>query len=175
MASVMSQVLQSPALNGLLSGVSEQTGVGSPDALRNMLQQFTQSPQMRNVVNQIAQQVDSQDVGSMFTGMGGQGGGLDLSRMFQQMMPIVSRALGATGSTPHQPLSVVEPQSLSQYGQRSPDGYVNSNQNLQVCMGYSYLQCWHQSSNLILLAWEILVTYFLNFCVMCRAFACEVI
>lgn len=131
MASVMSQVLQSPALNGLLSGVSEQTGVGSPDALRNMLQQFTQSPQMRNVVNQIAQQVDSQDVGSMFTGMGGQGGGLDLSRMFQQMMPIVSQALGATGSTPHQPLSVVEPQSLSQYGQRSPDGYVNSNQNLQ--------------------------------------------
>ncbi|KAF5955702.1 hypothetical protein HYC85_008558 [Camellia sinensis] len=35
-ASVMSQVLHSPALNGLLAGVSEQTGVDSSDALRNI-------------------------------------------------------------------------------------------------------------------------------------------
>lgn len=96
-AGMMSQVLQSPALNGLLSGVSEQTGVGSPDVLRNMLQQFTQSPVMMNTVSRIAQQVDSQDLGSMFAGLGGgQGGGgrIDLSRMVQQMMPIVSQALG---------------------------------------------------------------------------------
>ncbi|EXB88236.1 Large proline-rich protein BAG6 [Morus notabilis] len=131
MANVMSQVLHSPALNGLLSGVSEQTGVGSPDALRNMLQEFTQSPQMRNVVNQIAVQVDGQDVGSMFSAMGGQGGGMDFSRMFQQMMPIVSRALGATGSTPHQPFSVAEPQSPPQYSERIPDAYENNDQNLQ--------------------------------------------
>lgn len=134
MTNVMSQVLHSPALNGLLSGVSEQTGVGSPDALRNMLQEFTQSPQMRNVVNQIAVQVDGQDVGSMFSAMGGQGGGMDFSRMFQQMMPIVSRALGATGSTPHQPFSVAEPQSPPQYSERIPDAYENNDQNLQVCM-----------------------------------------
>ncbi|XP_062098620.1 ubiquitin-like domain-containing protein CIP73 isoform X2 [Humulus lupulus] len=131
LASVMSQVLQSPALNGMLSGVSEQTGVGSPDALRNMLQQFTQSPQMRNVVNQIAQQVDSQDVGNMFTGMGGQGGGLDFSRMFQQMMPIVSRALGSTGPTAPQPVSAVEPQALPQYNQRNLSGCENNDQDLQ--------------------------------------------
>lgn len=100
MASVMSQVLQTPALNGLLAGVSEQTGAGSPDVLRNMLQQFTESPQMRNTINQIAQQVDSQDLGNMFAGLGrGQGGGLDLSRMFQQMMPIVSRAIGGGSAT----------------------------------------------------------------------------
>ncbi|KAL0016866.1 hypothetical protein SO802_003935 [Lithocarpus litseifolius] len=100
MASVMSQVLQTPALNGLLAGVSEQTGAGSPDVLRNMLQQFTESPQMRNTINQIAQQVDSQDLGNMFTGLGrGQGGGLDLSRMVQQMMPIVSRAIGGGSTT----------------------------------------------------------------------------
>ncbi|KAM3710958.1 hypothetical protein ACJW31_01G071400 [Castanea mollissima] len=100
MASVMSQVLQTPALNGLLAGVSEQTGAGSPDVLRNMLQQFTESPQMRNTINQIAQQVDTQDLGNMFTGLGrGQGGGLDLSRMFQQMMPIVSRAIGGGPTT----------------------------------------------------------------------------
>lgn len=133
--SVMSQVLHSPALNGLLAGVSEQTGVGSPDALRNMLQQLTQSPQMRNVVNQIAQQVDSQEVGNMFTGMGNQGGGLDFSRMFQQMMPVVSRALGATGAIPPpQPVSVVQPQSSPQHNQRNLSGHENNDQNLQVCL-----------------------------------------
>ncbi|KAL0545375.1 hypothetical protein IC582_015255 [Cucumis melo] len=95
LGSSMSQVLQSPALNGLLTGLSEQAGVGSPDVLRNMLQQLTQSPQMRNTVNQIAQQVDPQDMEHMFAGSGrGQGGGIDLSRMFQQMMPIVSQVLG---------------------------------------------------------------------------------
>lgn len=96
----MSHVLGSPSLDGLLAGVSQQTGVGSPDMLRNMLQQFTQNPAMMNTVNQIAQQVDSSDLGSMFSGSGGtgQGGGFDLSRMMQQMMPIVSQALGGVSS-----------------------------------------------------------------------------
>ncbi|XP_056177115.1 ubiquitin-like domain-containing protein CIP73 isoform X3 [Syzygium oleosum] len=98
MGGLMSQVLHSPALNGLLSGVSEQTGVGSPDALRNMMQQLTQSPVMMNAVNQIARQVDHQDLGSVFAGMGGQGGRIDLSRMVQQMMPIVSQALGGVSN-----------------------------------------------------------------------------
>ncbi|XP_012446474.1 ubiquitin-like domain-containing protein CIP73 isoform X1 [Gossypium raimondii] len=94
-ANAVSQVLQSPALNGLLAGVSQQTGAGSPDDFRNMLQQLTQSPQIMNTVSQLAQQVDSQDIGNMFSGFGGgQGGGIDLSRMVQQMMPIVSQALG---------------------------------------------------------------------------------
>ncbi|MBA0721075.1 hypothetical protein Golax_008651 [Gossypium laxum] len=94
-ANAVSQVLQSPALNGLLAGVSQQTGAGSPDNFRNMLQQLTQSPQIMNTVSQLAQQVDSQDIGNMFSGFGGgQGGGIDLSRMVQQMMPIVSQALG---------------------------------------------------------------------------------
>lgn len=98
MGGLMSQVLHSPALNGLLAGVSEQTGVGSPDALRNMMQQLTQSPVMMNAVNQIARQVDPQDLGSMFGGMGGQGGRIDLSRMVQQMMPMVSQALGGVSN-----------------------------------------------------------------------------
>ncbi|XP_049390914.1 ubiquitin-like domain-containing protein CIP73 isoform X1 [Solanum stenotomum] len=98
-ADAMSSVLQSPALNGLLSGVSQQTGAGSPDLLRNMMQQLTQSPAMMNTVSQIAQQIDTQDLGSMFSG---QGGGMDLSRMFQQMMPIVSQALGGISGVPQQ-------------------------------------------------------------------------
>lgn len=133
MASVMSQVLHSPALDGLLTGVSEQTGMGSSDGLRNMLQQFAQSPQMRNAVNQIAQQVDSQDVESVFSGLGGQGGGIDFSRMFQQMMPIVSRALGS-GSTASQPFSLGEPQPQPQYNQRDLSRDEHDEQNLQVTL-----------------------------------------
>ncbi|KAI3464740.1 hypothetical protein Pfo_021403 [Paulownia fortunei] len=98
-ADAMSQILHSPALDGLLAGVSQQTGVGSPDMLRNMMQQFTQNPAMRNTVNQIAQQIDSHDLGSMFSGLDrGPGGGIDLSTMMQQMMPIVSKALGGVSS-----------------------------------------------------------------------------
>ncbi|XP_052884276.1 uncharacterized protein LOC108452891 isoform X3 [Gossypium arboreum] len=104
-ANAVSQVLQSPALNGLLAGISQQTGAGSPDDFRNMLQQLTQSPQIMNTVSQLAQQVDSQDIGNMFSGfVGGQGGGIDLSRMVQQMMPIVSQALGrGSSATPSFP------------------------------------------------------------------------
>lgn len=98
-ADAMSSVIQSPALNGLLSGVSQQTGAGSPDLLRNMMQQLTQSPAMMNTVSQFAQQIDTQDLGSMFSG---QGGGMNLSRMFQQMMPIVSQALGGISAVPQQ-------------------------------------------------------------------------
>lgn len=133
MGSMMSQVLRSPALNGLLAGVSEQTGAGSPDALRNMLQNFTQSPQMRNAVNQIAEQVDSQDIGNMFAGLGGgQGGGIDMSRMFQQMMPIVSRALGAGVG---QPNPVLEPESHPPYNERSLSRDDNV-PNPEVCMDF---------------------------------------
>ncbi|XP_022769315.1 large proline-rich protein BAG6-like [Durio zibethinus] len=117
-ANAVSQVLQSPALNGLLAGVSEQTGVGSPDVLGNMLQQLTQSPQIMNTVSQLAQQVDSQDIGNMFSGLGGgQGGGIDLSRMVQQMMPIVSQALSRGTSVPP-PFPAVEPKSQVQHDGR---------------------------------------------------------
>ncbi|KAG8378028.1 hypothetical protein BUALT_Bualt08G0095600 [Buddleja alternifolia] len=110
-ADAMSQMLGSSDLDGLLAGVSQQTGVGSPDMLRNMMQQFTQNPAMRNTLNQIAQQVDSHNLGSMFSGSDrGQGGGIDLSRMMQQMMPIVSQALIGVSSVsqstpPLEPLS----------------------------------------------------------------------
>ncbi|WJX15593.1 hypothetical protein P8452_05717 [Trifolium repens] len=125
-AGLMSQVLHSPALNGLLEGFSQQTGVDSPDGLRNMLQQFTQSPQMMNTVNQIAQHVGSQDMGNMLTGTGrGQGGGVDFSRMFQQMMPIVSQALG--GGNPPSLFSAAEPETRAPYRNENSD-----NRSLQL-------------------------------------------
>lgn len=125
---IMSQVLQSPILNGLLSGVSEQTGAGSPDVLRNMLQQVTQNPAMMNVVGQIAQQINPQDLGGMFGAMGGQGsdgrgGGIDLSSMMQQMMPIVSQALGGGGggSSRNQPFAGL----VQDLQRQASDGFTN--------------------------------------------------
>ncbi|CAL0303487.1 unnamed protein product [Lupinus luteus] len=129
MAGLMSQVLHSPAMNGLLSGVSQQTGVDSPDGLRNMLQQFTENPQMMNTVNQIAEQVGNQDIGNLFAGMGSrQGGGIDLSRMFQQMMPIVSRALGGGTAPPLFSATGPQPQAASRDGTLDRD----DNQSLQL-------------------------------------------
>ncbi|KAJ1424208.1 Ubiquitin-like domain superfamily [Sesbania bispinosa] len=128
---LMSQVLHSPALNGLLEGVSQQTGVDSPDGLRNMLQQFTQSPQMMNTVNQIVQQVGGQDMGSMFTGMeGGQGGGIDFSRMFQQMMPIVSQALG--GGNPPSLFPAVGPEARARRDGTITRDESSNNRSLQL-------------------------------------------
>lgn len=130
-ANVMSQVLQGPALDGLLAGISGQAGVGSPNVLRNMLQQLTQSPQIMNTVNQIAQQVDSQDLDNMFSGSGGQGGGIDLSRMVQQMMPIVSRAFGGGSTASHQPFPAVEPEPL-QNDERTSGADKPVDQDIQV-------------------------------------------
>ncbi|XP_044511387.1 ubiquitin-like domain-containing protein CIP73 isoform X2 [Mangifera indica] len=124
-ANAVSQVLSSPEINGLLSGFSEQTGVGSPDVLRNMLQQLTQSPQIMNTVNQIAQQIEGQDLGNIFSGFGGQAGGIDLSRMVQQMMPVVSQALGHG--------SAVQPISTVQHAERMTSGADSSdNQNFEI-------------------------------------------
>ncbi|CAI8587655.1 unnamed protein product [Vicia faba] len=99
---------------------------GSQVDVAGLMSQFTQSPQMMNTVNQIAQQVDSQGMGNMLSGMGrGQGGGIDFSRMFQQMMPIVSQALG--GGNPPSPFSAAEPETLVPYRNENSD-----NQNLQL-------------------------------------------
>ncbi|CAI9117054.1 OLC1v1018378C9 [Oldenlandia corymbosa var. corymbosa] len=127
----MSQVLQSPALNGLLAGVSQQTGIGSPNALRNMMEQMTQNPAMRNTVNQIAQQMDSHDLGDMMASLGGgQGGGFDLSRMVQQMMPIVSQALGGVSTGPS-PLAVGSDRMESRPRGEVPSIVENSQVDLQ--------------------------------------------
>ncbi|GAV56706.1 ubiquitin domain-containing protein [Cephalotus follicularis] len=131
-STAVSQVLHSPALNGLLAGFSEQTGLGSPDMFSSMLQQLTQSPQLMNTVSQIAQQVDGQDLGNMLSGIGGgQGGGIDLSTMVQQMMPVVSRALSQGGTGPR-PFSASQPELPQHDSQGRSIGIVKSdNQNQQ--------------------------------------------
>lgn len=126
-STAMAQVLGSPEVNDLLSGLLGQTGGGSSNNLTNMLQQFTQSPQIMNTVNQIAQQIDSQDLGSMFSGLGGQqGGGIDLSQMVQQMMPVVSRALSRGSAGPES-------------GERRSTGTNNHEDPYQVRKYHKYL------------------------------------
>ncbi|KAI3707021.1 hypothetical protein L6452_25181 [Arctium lappa] len=105
-ATTMNQVMQNPALQGLLAGDSNQPGSGSPDFFRNILGQLAQNPAMMNTINQLAQQMDgNQDIASMLAGMGGFGGGgggsgnLDMSSMVQQMMPFVSQALNQGSSS----------------------------------------------------------------------------
>ena len=53
-ADMMSQILRTPAFNNLLTGVAEQTGIGSSVDLSSMLEQCTQSPAVRNTLNDIA-------------------------------------------------------------------------------------------------------------------------
>lgn len=133
-ADIMSEVICNPALDGLLTGFSEQTGVGSPNILRNMLQQLTRNPQIMSTVGQIAQQVERQDAGNLFSGLGGgQGGGLDLSRMVQQMMPVVSQVLGQ-GSGPTQTIPAVEPEAQRPSNELESRGAgTTTDQSVQVC------------------------------------------
>ncbi|KAL8226915.1 hypothetical protein R6Q57_016747 [Mikania cordata] len=104
-ATIMNQVMQNPALNNLLAGVSNQNGAGSPDFFGNFMTQLSKNPEMMNTVNQLAQQMDgNQDLTSMLTSMGGSSGGggsgnLDMSSLVQQMMPFVSQALNSGSST----------------------------------------------------------------------------
>ncbi|KAI3781124.1 hypothetical protein L2E82_11125 [Cichorium intybus] len=91
----MNQVMQDPALSGLLSGLSNQNANGSQDFLKNLMTQVSQNPAMLNTINQLAQQMDgNQDLAGMLSGSGGgTRGNLDISSMVQQMMPFVSQAL----------------------------------------------------------------------------------
>lgn len=131
-ADAISQVLSGPSLDGLLAGVSRQTGIGSPDMFRNMLQQVTQNPAMRSTLNQMTQQMDGQNLGGMFSGLDsrGGGGGFDLSGMMQQMMPFVSQALGGMSS-----VSQLNPPSESvPFGNSSRRDMPPINDDPQVCM-----------------------------------------
>ncbi|KAK1436218.1 hypothetical protein QVD17_01996 [Tagetes erecta] len=92
---IMNLFMHNPELHGLLTGISTQTEIEPQDILRNTLEQLTQNPEMMNAINQLGQQMDgNQDLGSLFAAMSCSDGGgdLDMSLMFQQMMPFVSQA-----------------------------------------------------------------------------------
>ncbi|MFS8003547.1 putative transcription factor interactor and regulator LIM family [Helianthus anomalus] len=91
----MNLFMQNPALHGLLAGVSNETEINSQDFLKNTLEQLTQNPEMINAISQLGQQMgDNQDLGRMFSTMSCSNGDgdLDMSLMFQQIMPLFSQA-----------------------------------------------------------------------------------
>ncbi|KAG8048130.1 hypothetical protein GUJ93_ZPchr0008g12613 [Zizania palustris] len=89
--SMISSVLKNPVFGNLLSNVAEQAGVGSAGDLRNMVEECTQSPAMMDTISNMVQNVEGSGRGQ---------GGIDLSRMMQQMMPVVSQVLGGAGGRP---------------------------------------------------------------------------
>lgn len=131
--SMMSQVLRSPVMNNILAGVSEQAGVGSPEGLRSIFEQLTQTPSMRNTLDQITQEVEgqSQDLGNMFSGLGREQGGIDFSRMFQQLMPVVSQALSQGSAIPETLLGVESEPGSSNNNMPDKDDQVDGN-NSQI-------------------------------------------
>jgi len=92
--SMISGMLNNPVFSNILSNVATQAGGSSAD-LRGVMEGL-QSPAVVDTISSIVQNVDEQDLGAMFGSGRGQGG-LDLSRMLQQMMPVVSQALGGAG------------------------------------------------------------------------------
>ncbi|XP_057847508.2 uncharacterized protein LOC131057370 isoform X4 [Cryptomeria japonica] len=95
---IMSQLLRTPTVNNFLRGVAEQTGTVAPGELSNIIEQVTQSPGLRNTMQQMTEQLGehSEELENAFSGMVGRQGGFDFSRVMQQMMPIMSQVLGGT-------------------------------------------------------------------------------
>ncbi|CAL5013879.1 unnamed protein product [Urochloa decumbens] len=106
--SMISGMLNNPVFGNLLSNVATQAGGSSAD-LRSVMEGL-QSPAVVDTISNIVQNVDEQDLGAMFGSGRGQGG-MDLSRMLQQMMPVVSQVLGGAGA---QPVGANNGQSRSQ-------------------------------------------------------------
>ncbi|GER38778.1 ubiquitin family protein [Striga asiatica] len=120
-ADSMSQILSSSSVDGLLARLAQYTGVGSPEVLRNLLQQVTQNPVMRNPLNQLAEQVQNRS--------------FDLSTNMQQMMPAISQALGGITAIPQMnpPQGQVSPGSSSRRDvtQTNDDPQINLREVVQ--------------------------------------------
>lgn len=127
--SMISGMLNNPVFGNLLSNVATQAG-GSRADLRSVMEGL-QSPAMVDTISNIVQNVDEEDIGAMFgSGRRGQGG-LDLSRMMQQMMPVVSQVLGGAGGRPTSANSGV-PRSLPQRKDGGEGNTLNRSSSSQV-------------------------------------------
>ncbi|KAG0450595.1 hypothetical protein HPP92_026667 [Vanilla planifolia] len=99
-AGMLSNVMQSSTFNGLLSGLASSSGSSTGD-LRGMLEHCVHSPAFQSTVNQLVRQVGQQDQGDS----GQTQDRLNFAGMIQQMLPVVSQALGrATTSSTMQPV-----------------------------------------------------------------------
>jgi hypothetical protein len=128
--SMISGMLNNPVFGNLLSNVATQAG-GSRGDLRSMMEGL-QSPAVVDTISNIVQNVDEEDLGSMF-GPGRGQGGIDLSRMMQQMMPVVSQVLGGAGARPTSANSG-EPRSQPQHSDGGEGNNLDGRSSSQVIL-----------------------------------------
>jgi hypothetical protein len=126
--SMISGMLNNPVFGNLLSNVATQAG-GSRGDLRSMMEGL-QSPAVVDTISNIMQNVDEEDLGSMF-GPGRGQGGIDLSRMMQQMMPVVSQVLGGAGARPTSANSG-EPRSQPQHSDGGEGNNLDGRSSSQI-------------------------------------------
>lgn len=88
---MIANAMQSPAFNNLLITVASQSRVSNGD-LRSMLEQCVQNPAVQNTVNQLVQEVGQSQINGNIQST--EQNRLDFTGMIQQMLPVVSQALG---------------------------------------------------------------------------------
>ncbi|XP_044955557.1 ubiquitin-like domain-containing protein CIP73 isoform X2 [Hordeum vulgare subsp. vulgare] len=89
--SMISSVLNSPVFGSLMSNVAGQPGMESSADVRNIMEDLTQNRAVMDTLSSMVQNMDAPQRGQ---------GGFDLSRMMQQMMPVVSQVLGGPAARP---------------------------------------------------------------------------
>lgn len=163
---MISGMLNNPVFGNLLSNVATQAG-GSSAELRSVMEGL-QSPAVVDTISNIVQNVDEQDLGAMFGSGRGQGG-MDLSRMLQQMMPVVSQVLGGAGA---QPVGANNGQSRShtQLSDTAGRNVLNSSSSEvrlsdECCINNSFYLHYHFF--LLQLVWNVLILCLqhLTFCI----------
>jgi hypothetical protein len=113
--------------SNLTPQASNPVNVPSVDNIQQ--QQQTEDDHVDTISN-IVQNVDEEDLGSMFGSGRGQGG-IDLSRMMQQMMPAVSQVLGGAGVRPTSANSE-EPRSQPQHSDSGEGNNLDGRSSSQI-------------------------------------------
>jgi hypothetical protein len=139
---MVSGILSNPVFSNLMSNVVTQAG-GSRGDVRSAMEGL-QSPAIVDTISNIVQKADGEDLGfgSMFGSGRGQGG-LDLSRMMQQMIPVVSQVFGGAGARPTSANSG-EPRSQPQRNDSGEGNNLDGRSSSQVILyadKKNYLYC----------------------------------
>lgn len=133
-AGMIANTMQSPAFNNLITSVASQSRVSNGD-LRSMLEQCVQNPAVQNTVNQLVHGQSQINRNIQST----EQNGLDFTGMIQQMLPVVSQALGraSTRSAPIQDMqSEHRPESIN--ANIDVNNQVHKFCHRHYCFGYPY-------------------------------------
>jgi hypothetical protein len=138
--SMVSGILSNPVFSNLMSNVVTQAG-GSRGDVRSTVEGL-QSPAIVDTISNIVQNADEENLGPIFGSGRGQGG-LDLSRMMQRMIPVVSQVFGGAGGRPTSANSG-EPRSQPQRNGSGEGNNLDGRSSSQVILyadKKNYLYC----------------------------------